>query len=126
MGHGSNQLQNLRVTHYVLAVVTAAFLFCVFIAVEVPGASSPGRSVSIAAVSTAAVAALFAWVWPRRAWVWGALVSCGFTGFLVVVFGAFLWNGQIDAWPLVDALAIAAAACMTAIAVGHFRARTSK
>jgi hypothetical protein len=115
-------LQNLRATHYVLAVSAAAFVFCLFIALELPVEGTPAKSLPIAGALCGFAAAAFSYVWPRSPWVWGTVLSGGFWAFLLVVFGAFLMNGQLELWPLVDALVIVTIA-WTGAAAGRMLAQ---
>lgn len=122
MRYASNELQKLSGAQYAAAAAAAALLFCVFVAVE-RAAGTPANSLAIAAVLTGAAAAVFAYLWPQSAWLWGTLLSACFTAFLLVVFGAFLWNGQIELWPLADAALIAAVACTAAAGARRLRLR---
>lgn len=106
MGTDSSDLQNLRAVHYVLALTAAAGLFCLFVAIVYPVEGTPSKSLPLAGVLSGAVAAAFAYAWPKPPWVWAALVSAGFWGFLLAVFVTFLVNGSVELWPVVDALVI--------------------
>jgi hypothetical protein len=121
--HAYNESQKLRGSHYTAGAAAAVVLFCIFVAVELPAAGTPAKNLAVACLLTGAAAAVFGYVWPQPAWIWGALLSTGFTAFLLVVFGVFLWNGQIEVWPLADAALIAAVACAAAAGARRLRAR---
>jgi hypothetical protein len=94
---------------YVLAVAAAFGAFLLFAATQSAGPATPFRSLATASFIVAAGAAVFAYRWPHRAWLWGLLLCGAFWPYLGIVFVSILAEGGLDGWPLIDASIIGAA-----------------
>ncbi|MBN1237440.1 MAG: hypothetical protein JXB36_03010, partial [Gammaproteobacteria bacterium] len=101
-----------------LALLTAAALFLVFVAFSYSAPASPVGNVALASALTAAAAAAFAFLWPAASWRWGLWLGSAFGLYLVAAFAAFAVGGNLEWWPLLEALTICAAGCAAAAAGG--------
>lgn len=91
-----------------VAFLALTLFFFTLLRIEIRGSSPAILASGVCFV----LSALIAYIWPNGSWRWGLWVSCGFWLFFGFVFISFLLKNELEWHPAVEAVVVAAFACL--------------